>query len=193
MEAAPTFTPIESESPSPFAGCGAASSAASRGPLRAPPPTAPLTILHFNDVYNLPSETAGAARFATLLATLRASAPSPPLTTFAGDCLSPSLLSVLTRGTHMPPVLNACAVDVACVGNHDLDFGVAHFRDTVRPVCNFPWLLSNLDERVSREPLGCALRSFVREAPGGWRVGFMGLVEEDWTATLATVSHDAIA
>jgi hypothetical protein len=127
----------------------------------------------------------------TLLKELRAASPSPPLTTFGGDCLAPSLLSLSTRGLHMLPVLHACAVDVACVGNHDLDFGVAHFRDAVRPACRFPWLLSNVDERATREPLGGALRTAVLDAPGGWRVGFLGLVAEDWFARLPAASRDA--
>lgn len=50
-----------------------------------------LTIVHFNDVYNIePREkepVGGAARFATKLASFR---HLNPLTVFSGDCLNPS-------------------------------------------------------------------------------------------------------
>ena len=55
-------------------------------------PTKCLTIVHFNDVYNIePREkepVGGAARFATKLASLR---HLNPLTVFSGDALNPSL------------------------------------------------------------------------------------------------------
>lgn len=49
----------------------------------------------------------------------------PILTLFSGDLLSPSLISTMFEGEQMMPSFNACSVDVACIGNHDLDFGIA--------------------------------------------------------------------
>jgi hypothetical protein len=99
-----------------------------------PPPPQPqlqphsgvaVRLLHFNDVYELTERTAepcgGAARFAHAVARLRADAAAANeacLLLFSGDALSPSLLSTITRGAHMAPVLNALRVDAACLGNH---------------------------------------------------------------------------
>ena len=96
-----------------------------------------LTLLHFNDVYELLPAKAepvgGVSRFATVVKRLRAraasSAPAPaPLLLFSGDAISPSLLSTVMRGRHMVDALNAVGVDAACVGNHDVDFGVPTFE-----------------------------------------------------------------
>jgi 2',3'-cyclic-nucleotide 2'-phosphodiesterase (5'-nucleotidase family) len=43
----------------------------------------------------------------------------------------------------MVPVLNLLGTDVACVGNHDLDFGVKQFQNLAAQ-CTFPWLLANV-------------------------------------------------
>ena len=48
----------------------------------------------------------------------------PMLTIFSGDILSPSLISTMFKGEQMVPSFNACNVDVACIGNHELDFGI---------------------------------------------------------------------
>lgn len=59
----------------------------------------PLTILHFNDVYELGSRdkepVGGAARFASLVKSL---ASRNPLLFFGGDAFNPSLLSTITKG-----------------------------------------------------------------------------------------------
>lgn len=46
-----------------------------------------------------------------------------PLVVFSGDAFNPSLMSTVTMGKQMVPVLNEAGVAVACVGNHDFDFG----------------------------------------------------------------------
>jgi hypothetical protein len=43
----------------------------------------------------------------------------------------------------MVPVLNLLGTNVACVGNHDLDFGVKQFQNLAAQ-CKFPWLLANV-------------------------------------------------
>jgi len=46
------------------------------------------------------------------------------LTCFSGDLLGPSLVSTMFEGEQMVASFNECKVDVACIGNHDLDFGI---------------------------------------------------------------------
>jgi 5'-nucleotidase len=165
---------------------------------------APLTILHFNDVYELESRpgasepAGGAARFASLVNSLRDSAGTgPTLTLFSGDALHPSLLSTVTRGRHMVEVLNGIRVDVAVLGNHDLDSGVPSFVSIAQQQ-TFPWLLSNVLVRGSSSPegggvpLADAKSTHVIDIPGWGRVGFVGLWEHDCLATLATVDPELV-
>lgn len=72
-----------------------------------------------------------------------------PLIVFSGDAFNPSLLSTVTLGAQMPPVLNAIGVHVACVGNHDLDFGTSQMMKLIKE-CRFPWLMANVLDKESR-------------------------------------------
>lgn len=86
-----------------------------------------ITILHFNDVYNVDSTTqqepiGGAARFLTAMKSFK---DSDPLVLFSGDAFSPSMLSFFTQGEEMVPVLNSVGTKCAVFGNHD--FGEREF------------------------------------------------------------------
>lgn len=143
-----------------------------------------LAIVHFNDVYNVEAQqqaggapVGGAPRF--VAECRRLAREEGALVLFSGDAYNPSLMSAtVTMGRQMPPVLNACGVAAACVGNHDLDFGVGNFEALARD-CSFPWLQANVLSRDTGEPLGGAARSIVIEH-AGVRVGVMGLAEADW-------------
>ena len=74
--------------------------------------TCPLTILHFNDVYNIQQRkkepVGGAARFATKINEIRAEAgEDSTLVFFSGDAFSPSSASVVFKGRQMVPALNS--------------------------------------------------------------------------------------
>lgn len=86
----------------------------------------------------------------------------------------------------MVPILRELRVAAVCVGNHELDVGVAQAADLMAQ-CEFPWLLSNLRNRVTGQPLCNARESAIIEA-GPWRIGVLGVVEDAWVDTLATVS-----
>ena len=77
------------------------------------------------------------------------------LVLFSGDSFNPSLMSTVTKGAQMPPVLNAAGVQAAVVGNHDLDFGLPRFQQLAGQ-CTFPWLMANLlDRRTADVFPGC--------------------------------------
>ena len=105
-----------------------------------------------------------------------------PLTFFSGDAFNPSKESTVTKGSHMTPVLNEIGIDLACVGNHEFDFGAAHFAYLAKD-CNFPWLLANMfdPELGSSQPMGRCQRTQMLQASNGLKVGVIGLVEEEWT------------
>jgi 5'-nucleotidase len=104
--------------------------ACTRGP-------AAVTILHFNDVYEIePVEgghAGGLARLATLRASLLKTSPNL-LTTLGGDYLSPSAIGTAKvngeplAGRQMVDVLNAVGLDWATFGNHEFDIPEAAFR-----------------------------------------------------------------
>lgn len=101
-----------------------------------PAPTA-LTIVHFNDVYEIgPVEggrVGGLARVATVIKDLRRT-HAPVITTLGGDYLSPSALGTARvdgepiAGRQMVDVLNALGLEWATLGNHEFDLAEPAFR-----------------------------------------------------------------
>ncbi|KAM4063971.1 calcineurin-like phosphoesterase [Hirsutella rhossiliensis] len=156
-----------------------------------------LRILHYNDVYHVDQASAepvgGFARFMTLVNEYREDKLPNLLTLFSGDAFNPSLESSVTKGSHMVPVLNTIGTDCACVGNHDLDFGVEQFRHLAEK-CQFPWLLANiLDPALGVDvPLGNAGRTHMLTTSNGIRVGLIGLGEREWLETINSVPPNLI-
>ena len=151
--------------------------------------------MHFNDVYDIESGSrepvGGASRFVTKVKQLKESNTDDvePIVVFSGDALSPSLLSTMTKGKQMVPILNSCQIEVACMGNHDFDFGVENLEKLVSQT-KFPWLLSNVKFIPTNRNLAEG-KSFHTIHRGGRKIGFMGLVEWEWMQTLSTIDeHD---
>ncbi|KAL4458863.1 hypothetical protein ABPG75_013728 [Micractinium tetrahymenae] len=146
-------------------------------------------------VYNIETRAVepvgGAARFATAVRRAQAACDPPPLVLFSGDCLNPSLMSAFTRGEQMVPVLNSLGVHCAATGNHDFDFGVATLQKHMRDGFRFPWLLSNVLDARTGQPLGGAERSRLLDWQGV-RVGLMGLVEREWLLTIPSIEEGDI-
>lgn len=98
---------------------------------------AALTIVHFNDVYEIgPVEggrVGGLARVATVIKDLRRT-HSPVMITLGGDYLSPSALATARvdgeaiGGRQMVDVLNALGLEWATLGNHEFDLQEPAFR-----------------------------------------------------------------
>ena len=160
-----------------------------------------LRLLHFNDIYHIHPGTqdpiGGFARFSTLVNYYQSSprfAHLPEaLTLFSGDAFNPSLESSVTKGAHMVPVLNHLNTAAACLGNHDLDFGVQQFAK-LRQTCTFPWLCANVLDPALGEgvPLGGCKRGVMLTASNGIKVGVMGLVEREWLDTINALPPDLI-
>lgn len=102
----------------------------------AQPASDALTIVHFNDVYEIgPVEggrVGGLARVATVIGDLRRT-KAPVMTTLGGDYLSPSALATARidgqpiAGQQMVDVLNAVGLEYAVLGNHEFDLAEAAF------------------------------------------------------------------
>ncbi|KAJ6256293.1 Apyrase [Drechslerella dactyloides] len=161
-------------------------------------------ILHFNDVYNIGARrharqllrqdfssrepVGGAARFISLVKHYRHAdefKDQPGLLVFfSGDAYNPSLESTVTKGKHMPPILNAIGIDAACAGNHDFDYSPENFAQLAK-LCKFPWLAANL--YLDGKPIGDCKRTTMVTTTDGIKVGVIGLVEEEWIATVNSI------
>ncbi|KAK6527814.1 hypothetical protein TWF694_004793 [Orbilia ellipsospora] len=149
-------------------------------------------LVHFNDVYNIGASSrepvGGAARFISLVKQYRHGEEFKDqpglLVVFSGDAYNPSLESTVTKGKHMPPVLNAIGIDAACAGNHDFDFSPENFAHLGK-LCNFPWLAANL--YLDGEPIGGCHRTTMLTTTNGIKIGVIGLVEEEWIATVNSI------
>jgi len=157
-----------------------------------------MTILHFNDVYNVeprPKEPVGGiSRFVTRVQELRAEAVTrgeeEAVVLFSGDAFNPSITSTTTRGTHMVPALNKIGIHTACFGNHDFDFGVDQLVD-LSSQNNFPWLISNVSDKRTGKPLADGITTRILDFHGR-KIGLLGLVEKEWLVTLATIEPEDI-
>jgi 2',3'-cyclic-nucleotide 2'-phosphodiesterase (5'-nucleotidase family) len=73
-----------------------------------------------------------------------------------------------------------------CIGNHDLDFGLAEFKD-LKERCNFPWICSNASEKDDT-PLGdCHEYIIINKGDGTPKILVLGLIETGWLDTLSTI------
>lgn len=149
-----------------------------------------ISILHFNDCYNIEPgpQSSGAAGFLTAINQLR---HLNPMILFSGDIMSPSFMSTFTKGEQMIPVLNDIRVDCAVFGNHEFDYGVDNLIEFVKQT-TFPWLLSNVIDKETNNQLGDGQIFHIIER-SGFRFGLIGLIEEEWLSTLSTLdSSDVI-
>ncbi len=173
-------------------------------PLPVTMQTPVLRLLHFNDVYNIApgrhEPVGGAARFVTALRNARTRAYEsagslPTLTAFSGDAFSPSPITPATKGEEISPVLKAAHVDVACIGNHDMDLGVEVMYQRISET-PFPWLLTNAKFKEIDNPdfnsHGVELLQFHVIQRAGVRIGFMGLIPEQWIDSLACVPYEQV-
>lgn len=153
----------------------------------------PITIIHFNDVYNVESRdiepVGGAARFCAKVKSLYTE-NCTPLVLFSGDIFNPSIMSTVTKGVHMVPVLKALNVNTCCFGNHDFDHGLEHLEQLAADT-GMPWLLSNVYDVKTKKPLAGGIIERVIEWQG-MKIGLMGLVEKEWLETLTTIEMDEV-
>eukprot|EP00095_Tigriopus_kingsejongensis_P003160 maker-scaffold791_size96783-snap-gene-0.28 protein:Tk03160 transcript:maker-scaffold791_size96783-snap-gene-0.28-mRNA-1 annotation:"5 -nucleotidase" len=150
-----------------------------------------ITIIHYNDVYNVEARdqepVGGAARFCTAVKKFEEKAP---LVLFSGDIFAPSIMSTMTKGEQMIPVMEKIGTQCACFGNHDFDFGIDTLTEHMEKT-SFPWLISNVVDNETGRPLADGLVTHVMDWCGR-KIGLMGLVENEWLDTLATINPEEV-
>ena len=101
-------------------------------------------------------------------------------------------MSTHLKGEQMLKVFNSLNVRVSCLGNHDLDFGVATMKSLIDRTAPCKWLLSNL--YVEERPIG-DISTFTTEcvpvagSQNGQtvKIGFFGLAGSDWIGQMCPI------
>ena len=92
----------------------------------------------------------------------------------------------MMKGSNMVPVLNNIGVEVACIGNHDLDYGIEEL-ETLTKATKFPWMMSNMGDRKTGKLLANSKETYVVvDQTTGLKIGYFAVGEEEWIHTLAT-------
>lgn len=68
-------------------------------------------------------------------------------------------------------------VDVACLGNHELDFGLERAEKLIKAT-ETPWLISNLLDTGGNPVVGLK-KSHILETQG-FKIGLMGFADKSW-------------
>src|SRR3954454_4125572 len=110
-----------------------------------------------NDVYEIApiagGKEGGMARVATLKKQIKQKNPNTFLV-IAGDFISPSVYNSLQyngeriRGAQMIACMNAAAMDIAVLGNHEFDFGEKDLQSDINQ-SNFQALSSNTYHKIN--------------------------------------------
>lgn len=137
-----------------------------------------VSIIHLNDVYQLSSQATGLSGLTKVPALRdRLSKNSPPLITFGGDTISPSVSSAEFKGKQMIEAWNALKPDAAVLGNHEFDFGPEVLKERIQE-SRFPWLAANMARRGG-DGLFPGARGYVIKEVEGVRIAFVGVITED--------------
>jgi 5'-nucleotidase len=170
-------------------------------PAFAQPGGATITLLHFNDVYEITpvegGKAGGLARVANFGARLRARVPNL-LITLGGDFLSPSALGTARvngerlGGRQMVAVLNVLGLDWATLGNHEFDVAEAAFRARLAEA-RFHIVSTNVTDAGGAPFPGTVPTAIVpmKTGSGTVRVGLIGLTidsnQQPWVKYLPPV------
>lgn len=137
-----------------------------------------LTILHTNDLHgNVSPAPGGIAGFAAVAAYLNQVRQERKnvLVLDAGDCISGTPLSSLTKGRAIFDLMNLLRYDAGTIGNHEFDHGWRLIPEFVERA-KHPIVCANAFDPDGK-PLGDA--PWVLREVDGVKVGILGLVTED--------------
>ena len=134
-----------------------------------------IQFVHFNDAYQIVPSSKGWGGLAEMKTLIKREsfAGVSTLVTFGGDLISPSLLSGMTKGAHMIEITNAMGINIAVLGNHEFDHGVAALKKRLAE-SKYPWLAANVTAPNGGPFTGT--RATWMTSAGGLKIGFVGLV-----------------
>ncbi len=144
-------------------------------------PKQKLVLLHSNDIHGdfLPKEVNGREEGGLPLLSgyvkgVRREEPNT-LYAIAGDLFRGSIIDSEYMGLSTIDLVNQLMPDVATIGNHEVDYGVAHLL-FLEKCARFPIINANLFVTLNNTRL---FRSYLNIDIGGMRVLFIGLLTEE--------------
>ena len=155
-----------------------------------------LTILHSNDIHGdfLPKvgedniEKGGLPRLSGYVKKVRAEEENV-IYLNAGDMFRGSVIDSEFRGLSTIELMNMLAPDASTVGNHEVDYGIAHLLFLER-CARFPIINSDLYITLNNSRL---FKPYINLEVGGMRVMIMGLLTEEVIAGAFSGYQDAEA
>lgn len=140
-----------------------------------------LTLLHFNDAYNVNLSPQFAKKF------LAAAEDKNSVKLFSGDIYSPAKETRYFRGSQFDKFFEFVKLDAAGVGNHEFDLGVKQFL-SLNKNHNIPWTLFNIAKDASKsknenaadtaELLKSVYKPIIIER-NGIKIGTFGMFDEE--------------
>ena len=140
-----------------------------------------LTILHSNDIHGdfLAEQVddkyvGGVAMLSDYVSRVR-SEEENVIYAVAGDMFRGSIIDSEYKGISTVDIMNMLAPDVACLGNHELDYGIAHLL-FLEKCASFPIVNANIYIKTTGTRL---FNSHIILEVGGMKVLFIGLLTEE--------------
>ena len=140
-----------------------------------------LTILHSNDMHGdfLAEEIdsrliGGVSMLSGYVSKVRSEEPNV-IYAIAGDMFRGSLIDSEFKGISTIEVMNLLTPDVVTVGNHELDYGMAHLL-FLEKCADFPIINANMYTNLNSSHL---FRSHVVLESGGLKILFIGVITSD--------------
>ena len=150
-----------------------------------------LTLLHSNDMHgDFAAEQVdekllgGVSMLSGYVMKARADNPNT-LYCVAGDMLQGSLIDTEFRGISTIEIMNILSPDIACLGNHEIDYGLGHLMFLER-CAKFPVVCANL---FVRRPYTRLFDSHEIVDLDGMKVLFIGIVTEE---VLNSIRQDSL-
>ena len=150
-----------------------------------------LTLLHSNDLHgDFLAETVdekltgGVSMLSGYVNKVRGENPNT-LYCIAGDMLRGSVIDSEYKGLSTIEIMNAIAPDVATLGNHETDYGIAHLL-FLEKCARFPIINANL--YIKSNSMRLFRPHIVREI-GGMKVLFIGIITE---SVMASARNDGV-
>lgn len=147
-----------------------------------------LTLLHSNDMHGdfLPKiedgkETGGISRLSGFVKKVRGEEKNV-IYAMAGDMFRGSIIDSEYMGLSTIDMVNSLDPDVATIGNHEVDYGVAHLL-FLEKCARFPIINSNLFVTLNNTRL---FQPYLNIEIDGMRILFIGILTEEVLATTKT-------